>query len=425
MEKLSATDALVAIIGGGGREHALGLRLKLDKVQKLFFIPGNAGTGNIGQNVELNINDFDSIYEFVKTSGVNLIIVGPEAPLAEGIVDYFLARNVKIIGPTKRAAQLESSKYFARMLMRGTGIKQPGFTLCCDRKDAERAIYVFGLPAVLKVDGLAAGKGAFVCHQADEVEAALQAIYVDKKFGDTKILVENCVTGQEMSAFALCDIDNYRIIGTAQDYKRLRDNDEGPNTDGMGSIAPSPLATSEVMEKVERKIIKPILEAMKGINAPFTGFLYCGLMIRDGEPYVIEFNARLGDPGTQVILPLIKGDFFNLLWRAANNELNSAKFSFLDNYHTALVVKVAEGYPDNYRKGDVIKGLVGWADTIIHAGTKITDQGQVVTNGGRVVGTLGLGRSLDSALKYAYHWLDQIHFKGEFYRRDIGGKYLQ
>ncbi|MCX6798428.1 MAG: phosphoribosylamine--glycine ligase [Candidatus Falkowbacteria bacterium] len=359
------------------------------------------------------------MYEFVKNTQIDLIVVGPEAPLANGIVDYFLVRNIKIIGPTQAAARIESSKIFARELMAKAKIPQPEFVICANREATNVAIAKFGLPVVIKVDGLAEGKGAFVCHQSAEVETACQTIYEDKKFGQTKVLVEECLSGQEMSVFALCDVSDYKIIGTAQDYKRLLDNNKGPNTGGMGAISPSPLAKPEIMEKIKKKIIEPTLKAMNQADSPFAGFLYCGLMIKDNEPRVIEFNCRLGDPETQVILPLIKGDFFDLLWLAANHEIYQANFS-LSDYSTAFVFKVAKGYPGLYVKGNLIKVPSLPNNRIIHAGTKINEVGELVTNGGRVAGALGLSPNPSAAIKDAYVLLHQIHFENEFYRRDIG-----
>lgn len=249
----------------------------------------------------------------------------------------------------------------------------------------------------------------------------MKAIYQDKKFGDTEILIEECLVGTEISVFALCDNSDYVIIGTAQDYKRLLDDDKGPNTGGMGAIAPSPLSTPALMNKVEIKIIEPVLRAMKEIGTPFTGFLYCGLMIVNGEPYVIEFNARLGDPETQVILPLIRENFFDILWLSAHDELDRAQVSLL-NFSVALVVKVAKGYPDSYPKGELISGCID-SDLIIHAGTKPDKDGNVVTNGGRVLGVLGVDKYLAKAIKEAYDLIDGTSFPSEFYRRDIGKKY--
>jgi phosphoribosylamine--glycine ligase len=425
MKKLDASEARVLVIGSGGREHAIGMQMENDGVENLFFAPGNGGTAMLGTNVPISPNDFTGLNEFVKKEEIDLIIVGSEDPLAGGIVDFFRRRNVLIIGPTKDAAQLESNKAFARVRMEDADIPQPIYLISPDREQTEEMIGITGLPVVLKFSGLAAGKGAFVCHTESDIKEALKAIYEDKKFGEGPVLIEECLSGQEMSVFVLCNENSHVIIGTAQDYKRLRDGDKGPNTGGMGSISPSPLITRypDLMEKIETRIIVPILKEMKNNHLPFTGFLYCGLMITNGEPYVIEFNCRLGDPETQVVLPLIKSNFFKLLWRAANNEdLAAKKLKFYDHLAAAFIVKVAGGYPGDYRKGDIIEtpdSESTWCE-IIHAGTKLNDKEELVTNGGRVIGVLGLADSLFEAVEKVYEDLDQIHFADEFYRRDIG-----
>jgi phosphoribosylamine--glycine ligase len=422
MKQLNVNDANVLIIGGGGREHALGMQLEVDGVNNLFFAPGNGGTAEIGENIPLNLKNFDEIYEFVQKTKIDLIVVGPEDPLADGIVDYFRERNILIVGPTKAAAQIESSKIFARNLMAEAMIPQPNFIVCPDEDATRQAIFLFGSPVVLKVDGLAAGKGAFVCKSADDIEEAMNAIYKENKFGVGPILVEECLVGQEISVFALCDNLEYTVIGTAQDYKRLLDGDLGPNTGGMGSISPSPLILKKpkLLDEIKKAIITPVLEAMNKNETPFTGFLYCGLMIVDGYPQVIEFNCRLGDPETQVIMQLISGNFFYALWWAANNRLSPNLGQY--NLSAAFVVKVAKGYPGKYEKNKIITfvGNEPSSCDIIHAGTKIDEQGNLVTNGGRVIGALGMGPNLDKAVKSAYLGLDTIKFEDEFYRKDIG-----
>jgi phosphoribosylamine--glycine ligase len=424
MNDLTANKARVLIIGSGGREHAIGIQLEADGVDKVFFAPGNGGTVAIGDNVPLDPNDFQAIHEFVKKAKVNLIVVGPEDPLANGIVDFFRALKIPIIGPTQAAAQIESSKIFARNLMTQANVPQPEFIVCKNRDDAEQAIALFELPVVLKVSCLAAGKGAFVCKTSTDLEEALKAIYDDNKFGPGSILVEECLFGQEMSVFVLCNGPSHLIIGTAQDYKCLLDGDEGPNTGGMGSISPSPLVAiyPDLMEKVEERVIKPTLQAMRNNLTPFTGFLYAGLMIVDGDPFVIEFNCRLGDPETQVVLPLISNNFFDLLWGSVNNADLGNHILEPYNLAAAFVVKVAGGYPNKYRKGDTIEieADASFGCDIIHAGTKCDDSMELITNGGRVIGALALGQDLKEAVDIAYDGIDQIHFADEFCRRDIG-----
>ena len=428
MKELLARHAKVLIIGGGGREHAIGLRLVTDGISHLCFAPGNAGTASIGVNLDetLDPNNFEAICEFVTHCGISLVVIGPEAPLAAGLVDYLRDKNIPVIGPTQAAAKLESSKIFARELMAEKNIPQPSYAVCSNWDAAVAELrehtQMGGGSIVIKVDGLAAGKGVFVCHDHEDIYYAMEAVYEDKKFGDTKIIIEECLEGTEMSLFALCDQSGYVVLGTAQDYKRLLDGNHGPNTGGMGSIAPSPLETPELIAKVEDRIIKPILQAMNERGAPFTGFLYCGLMIKDGEPYVIEFNVRLGDPETQVILPLIENNFFDLLWLAAHDQVATAKIS-CSELCAACVIKVAQGYPEQYPKGEIISGHPE-SKRVIHAGTKLNAKGQAVTNGGRVLGVVGINYGLAGAIKNAYSLIRCAEFSNEFYRRDIGGEYL-
>jgi len=421
---MNASDANVLNVGGGAREHAIGLKLHKDGVKNLFFCPGNAGTESIGTNVNLDPNDFEALLKFVKESDIHLIVVGPEDPLSKGIVDFFQIHHIPIIGPTVKAAQLETSKVFARNLMARHNIPQPEFFGCRTPHAAQCSQNVLGLPVVLKADGLAAGKGALVCKTEEEWEGAMKTMFIDKKFGAAgdKVLVEKCLEGEELSVFALCDGPDYRILGTAQDHKRLLDNDQGPNTGGMGAYSPTPLATPELMAKVEKSIIGPILQAMVDLGCPYQGFLYVGLMLTADGPMVIEFNARLGDPEAQVILPLIKSSFFNLLYNAAQGQLaQNGLIEFYDAYVVA-VVKAAGGYPDKYEKGNVITGLddPDLQTRIIHAGTKKNETGQIVTNGGRVVDVLGFGATLKEGINDVYRLVDKVHFKDEYFRQDIG-----
>lgn len=299
MKKLSASEARVLVIGSGGREHAIGIELKANGVNKLFFVPGNGGTSNLGKNVDLKINDFPAIYDLAKKEKIDLIVVGPEDPLANGIVDFFRERSIAIVGPTKAAARIESSKIFARNLMLLADVPQPEFVACSDRDLAEKVIERFGFPVVLKVEGLAAGKGAFVCHIPKEAEEALKTIYEDNKFGAGSILVEECLYGQEMSVFVLCNESSHTIIGTAQDYKRLLDDDEGPNTGGMGSISPSPLVAKyrkPLLEKIENRIITPVLEAMEEKATLLPAFCTAASWFMRESHRSLNLTAVLGIP---------------------------------------------------------------------------------------------------------------------------------
>ena len=298
----------ILILGSGGREHAIAWSIYNDKrINKLFCAPGNAGTISISENIDLNIMNNDDIYLFVKQNNIDLIIVGPEQPLENGIVDFFEEKNIKIFGPSQYASQLETSKLFARNMMEKYDIPQPAFFECTSEEEILSVKGKLGLPLVLKADGLAAGKGVIICNNDNDLHNAIDDMINNRKFGkaSAKVSVEECLRGEELSVFAICDGENYKIINSAQDHKRAYDNDKGPNTGGMGAYSPTPLFTDNLRKKVEEKILKPILDAMKNESYPFKGFLYVGLMIDEEEPYVIEFNVRVGDPEAQVLLPLI------------------------------------------------------------------------------------------------------------------------
>lgn len=425
----------ILIIGSGGREHAIGWRLRQDGVKNLLFLPGNAGTKLIGTNIAgPNISDGPKILAIIKEQLIDLVIIGPEDPLAKNLAGFLRQNDVKVIGPSAEAARLETSKAFARKLMETVGVPQPAAWACLSRKSVEELKQTEGLPLVLKVDGLAAGKGAYVCRTEKEWEEACRDIFIDKKFGPAgeKVLVEECLQGEELSVFAICDDLDYQIIGTAQDHKRLCDGDTGPNTGGMGAYSPTPFSTPEMIEKIERTIIKPILSAMHDYGHPFTGFLYPQIMlVKEGEklePYVIEINVRLGDPETQVILPLLDGNFFDLLWKAATGDLKSAKVGFNPGY-AVTVVKSAAGYPGSYEKGKLITGLnesFGGGE-VFQAGTVSSEASsdQIYTNGGRVLAVTAAGQTLWRAIKKVYQLVDLVNFEGQHFRTDIGQRGLE
>ncbi len=423
-----AQNSSVLIIGSGGREHALGKKLNEDGVKKLYFMPGNAGTAKLGINLDTNIKDFSDIQRCIENLKIDLTIVGPEDPLAEGLVNYLQESGHKVIGPQQSAALLESSKIFARELMKKHGIPQPDYIICDTIEKAREAQKYYGFPVVVKADGLAAGKGVSVCQDETEFKTALTAMFVDKKFGKAgaEILIEQCLFGEEMSIFALCDDHSFKIIGTAQDHKRLKDNDEGPNTGGMGAYSPAVFENLELMKTIETRIISPTLQAMSGWGMPFTGFLYISVMLVDNFPYVIEFNVRLGDPETQVILPRLSNSLFDLLVLASKNQLSQANDIRFFPGSAACVVKVAEGYPEAYSKGHTIEiSENGFNDCsyIIHAGTKKSSD-IIVTNGGRVLNGVGLGPNLQLALDNAYSAIDSADFSESYFRKDIGQKGL-
>ena len=417
----------VLLLGSGGREHAIAWSIyKDDNIENLYCAPGNAGTFNIATNVSLNIMNNNEILSFVNEKNIDFIIVGPEQPLENGIVDFFNEKNIKIFGPTKYASQLETSKLFARNIMEEYNVPQPAFFECKNEEEVVSVKNKIGYPVVLKADGLAAGKGVIICKNDDELFSAIEIMINEKKFGDAarKISVEECIKGEELSIFAICDGESYQFINSAQDHKRIFNDDKGPNTGGMGAYCPTPLFTEDLKGKVEESILEPILYAMKQKGHPFKGFLYIGLMIVDDEPFVIEFNVRLGDPEAQVLLPLIQSSVFKMMKDAVNGNINENHIKLSDEY-AVTVVLAASGYPDKYNKNMVIEGLNLVKDNLVfHAGTSY-DNGKYYSNGGRVLNVVGKHPELSLAIKKAYNLLEKINFKDKYYRTDIGQKGLK
>lgn len=417
----------VLILGSGGREHALAWAFANDNtVEKVYCAPGNGGTSQVAENVTINLANLQEILRLAQEKQIDLTVVGPEIPLANGIVDLFRKEGLRIFGPDKYGAQLESSKLFARNLMAEKNIPQPSYYSCNKREEVESLKEILELPLVLKADGLAAGKGVIVCETDDEFEAALETIFEDGEFGDAaqRISLERCLVGEELSVFAVCDGKDYIILNTAQDHKRIFDDDKGLNTGGMGAYSPTPLSTPELIKRVGNEIIQPTLDSMQEKGKPYTGFLYVGLMIVNGDPYVIEFNVRMGDPETQVVLPLLKSSLFDLLWNATEGNLKKSKVE-ISSDTAVTVVLASEGYPGDYKKGMIIKGLDSVKDSLIfHAGTRQKDH-DILSNGGRVLNVVGFGKNLQSAIKDTYKIIDSIDFQGKYFRKDIGKRGLQ
>ncbi|MDP6571029.1 MAG: phosphoribosylamine--glycine ligase [Candidatus Marinimicrobia bacterium] len=417
----------VLILGSGGREHALAWSMVHDKaVEKVYCAPGNGGTESIAENIVVNLANHQEVIRLVQAKKIDLTIVGPENPLANGIVDAFNKENLRIFGPDSYCAQLESSKLFARDIMAEKRIKQPVYYSCNTISDVESLKEILELPLVIKADGLAAGKGVLICQKEKEFKEALKVIFEENAFGDasSRLSLERCIFGEELSVFAICDGFDYKIIGSAQDHKRAYDGDKGPNTGGMGAYAPTPLSTPELMDRVGKEIIDPTLEAMAEKGHPYRGFLYIGLMLVEGEPHVIEFNVRMGDPEAQVILPLLKSSLFQLIWDATEGKLKSAKVEFKDESAVTIVI-AAEGYPIKYKKGRRIRGLDKLEDNMVfHAGTKSKDH-DIVTSGGRVLNAVGFGSDLPSAIENAYQVVKKVKFRDQYYRKDIGKRGLQ
>ncbi|PIS27873.1 MAG: phosphoribosylamine--glycine ligase [Candidatus Marinimicrobia bacterium CG08_land_8_20_14_0_20_45_22] len=420
----------VLVIGGGGREHAIVWKLSQSPtVEKIFCAPGNSGTAHIAENIAIIESDIERLLKFARENRIDLTIVGPEAPLMAGIVDTFRDAGLAIFGPTKAAAQLEGSKAFAKEFMKRHNIPTASFQICQSRRETENVVAGKVFPYVIKVDGLAAGKGALVIQNKADLSAALAEIYTENKFGKAaeKVVIEDFLIGEELSVFAVTDGNRYVVLHSAQDHKRIFDGDLGPNTGGMGAYSPAPLGSKSVLEKIEEKVIRPVLDGMRTEGTPYTGVLYCGLMIDNGELSVVEFNARFGDPETQVVIPLIASDFAELLYGTATGKLDKTTFS-LSNRFAACVVLASKGYPGSYEKGKQIYGIDdSFADpdqTLFIAGAKF-DGTSWITTGGRVFGVTAISDSLESAIDLAYRRVAGIHFDGIQFRTDIGKKAFQ
>ncbi|MCB0396597.1 MAG: phosphoribosylamine--glycine ligase [Flavobacteriales bacterium] len=420
----------VLIIGSGGREHAIAWKLSQSpELNKLFIAPGNAGTASAGKNLPINVADFSKVKKAVLDHQISLVIVGPEESLVKGLADMFAAdedlMNVRFIGPGKAGAMLEGSKQFAKDFMQRHDIPTAAYqSFDPGELDAAMAFArTMRPPYVVKADGLAAGKGVLICGELQEVEQALQDILVDKKFGDAgnKVVIEAFLDGIELSVFVLTDGKNYRILPEAKDYKRIGEGDTGLNTGGMGAISPVPFADQAFMQKVEEQIVRPTLSGLKADGIPYCGFIFIGLMNVNGDPYVIEYNVRMGDPETEVVMPRIANDLLPVMIACAEGRLNEVTLQIKPET-AATVVVVSGGYPGTYPKGLEISGTNDSGDALIfHAGTKHDAAGsQTLTNGGRVLAVTGLGKDIPDALQISYDAIHKIRFDGMYYRKDIG-----
>lgn len=413
----------VLVIGSGGREHALAWKAAQSaSVEKVYCVPGNPGIAQIAECVPMDITDNDALVAFALENKIDLTIVGPEVPLANGVVDAFRAKGLAIFGPTQAAAQIEGSKSFAKDLMKKYGIPTAAFEVFTDAEAAKAYIVEQGAPIVIKADGLAAGKGVVVAMTLDEALEAVDMMMCDQAFGSAgcQVVVEEFLTGEEASILTFCDGTTIVPMISSQDHKRAYDNDEGPNTGGMGTYAPAPVVTADVLARVQKEILEPTVAAMKAEGMPYTGCLYAGLMITENGPKVIEFNARFGDPETQVVLPLLDSDMAEIMMACVNGNLADLDIQWKDGA-AVCVVMAAGGYPQGYRKGDVISGLDKAAElgaTVFHAGTAAKD-GNIVTNGGRVLGVTAIGTDIRKAVDNAYEAVKSIHFDDVHYRNDI------
>ncbi|MCD9119969.1 phosphoribosylamine--glycine ligase [Cupriavidus sp. UGS-1] len=414
----------VLVVGSGGREHALAWKLaQSPKVQVVYVAPGNGGTALDKRLQNVPVTDPAALAEFARQEGVHFTVVGPEAPLAAGIVDVFRAQGLRIFGPSRAAAQLESSKDFAKAFMHRHQIPTAAYQTFADAGEAHAYIDAQGAPIVIKADGLAAGKGVVVATTLEEAHAAVDMMLADNKLGDAgaRVVIEEFLEGEEASFIVMVDGANVLALATSQDHKRLLDGDAGPNTGGMGAYSPAPVVTPALHARVLREIIMPTVRGMEKDGIPYTGFLYAGLMIdSEGNPKTLEFNCRMGDPETQPIMARLKTDLFDVMEHAVNGRLDAVELDW--DRRTALgVVMAAHGYPDAPRKGDLITGIPAETDDSVtfHAGTTLAD-GKLLTAGGRVLCVVGLADTVKAAQRAAYAAAQQIHFDGMQYRSDIG-----
>jgi len=416
----------VLVVGGGGREHCLAWKIKQSlKVKKIYCAPGNGGTSSFAQNIDVPASDLESLLNFALKEKIDLTVIGPEAPLVEGIVDLFEEKGLKIFGPKKEAARLEASKVFAKRIMRKYAIPTADFCIFDDPYKAKKFAEKH-LPCVVKADGLAQGKGSIVCKSKKEAEEAVELIMIEKKFGEAgeKIVVEEFLEGEEASILAFVDGENYLLLVPSQDHKPVFDNDKGPNTGGMGAYAPAPLVNEKIIAKIKEKIFNPLLKALKKENIFFRGILYAGLMIKNEEPFVLEFNVRFGDPETQAILPKLKTDLVDLILGTIEGELEKIELDW-DERFCVCVVLASGGYPGKYEKGKKIEGLEKLSSLedilVFHAGTKKINN-DYITWGGRVLNVVGLDFDLKKAQKKVYEAIKNIYFEKMHYRRDIADK---
>ena len=418
----------ILILGSGGREHTFAWKIaQSEKVSKLFVAPGNAGTNKIATNVPIGVNDFEEIKTLVLKENIQLVVVGPEDPLVNGIHDYFLGdnelKNIAVIGPEKLAATLEGSKEFAKEFMMRHQIPTAQYKSFTSEtvKDGFKFLEQLNPPYVLKADGLAAGKGVVILNDLDDAKNELKSMLVDKKFGSASatVVIEEFLDGIELSVFVLTDGNSYKVLPTAKDYKRIGEGDTGLNTGGMGAISPVPFANKAFMDKIEQRIVKPTVEGLKKDNMPYKGFIFIGLIKVGDDPKVIEYNVRMGDPETEVVLPRIQNDMVDLLKAVADQKLADLELQ-LDERTATTVMTVSGGYPGSYEKGKEISGIESIEDSLVfHAGTTLKE-GKVVTNGGRVMAITSFGSDFKTALSKSYENVAKLSFEGMNYRKDLG-----
>ncbi len=413
----------VGVIGSGGREHAICSSIKNSKnISKIYCIPGNAGTNSFAENVNINLNDFKKIKDFILKNEIDLILIGPEKPLVDGMVDYLEKFNIKVFGPNKIASQLEGSKIFTKKLCEKYKIPTAKFGILKNPKEAKQYLDNCTFPIVVKADGLAAGKGVYICENMEQSIIAVNEIF-NGKFGETEeILIEEFLNGEEMSYFIISDGITIKSFGTAQDHKRVLEGDKGKNTGGMGAYSPSRLESKELIKKITDKIINPTINGLQNLNTNFVGFLYAGLMIVEDEPFLIEYNVRMGDPECQTILPKLKTDFLEIINACVNKNLNAINFEWKSE-KSICVVLCSKGYPDKYEDNVEIKNLdkiiLNKDEFIFHAGTKNVEL-KTVSNGGRVLNFVILEKEFKECRNKAIKLINQIDWPNGFFRKDIG-----
>ena len=418
----------ILILGSGGREHTLAWKLsQSSQLKQLYVAPGNAGTSKIATNLNFSVNDFEAIKQACLEKKIDMVVVGPEDPLVNGIHDFFLdtkeLNNIGVIGPQKAAAELEGSKEFAKKFMIRNGVPTAAYESFTAQELDKGYILLESLkpPFVLKADGLAAGKGVVILNTLEEAKAELKSMLVDAKFGKASntVVIEEFLDGIELSVFVLTDSKGYKVLPTAKDYKRIGEGDQGLNTGGMGAISPVPFADKAFMDKIHTQVVKPTIEGLKNDNLPYKGFIFIGLIKVEGEPKVIEYNVRLGDPETEVVIPRLKNDLVSLFKAVVKENLDAIDLE-IDERSAATVMLVSGGYPETYKKGKEMSGFNQIEDSLVfHAGTTLKDE-KVVTNGGRVMAITSFGTDFKTALKKSYANIEKIHFDKMNFRKDIG-----
>ena len=417
----------IGLIGSGGREHALCQKIFESKlVKKIVCFPGNAGTSSIAKNVDINVLDFNILLKHIKINDIDLVIVGPEEPLVNGLADFLKKNKIKVFGPSKFASKLEGSKIFMKKICKANNIPTAAFKICINKRQVFNFLKKNKLPMVVKADGIAAGKGVAVCKTKKQVTDFSNQIFNGKFKSSKKLIIEEFLNGEEVSYFVVVDKNHFKFFGTAQDHKRVKEGDKGNNTGGMGAYSPAPIITKDLEEKIIKKIVKPTLSDLKKRGKPYTGFLYVGLMIIKNEPFLIEFNVRMGDPECQVILPRLKTDIVKIFLSTINNSVKNLKIKW-DRKKSMTIVLCSKGYPESYKKNIIIKGLdklkLKRNNLIFHAGTKINDD-KIFSNGGRVLNFTALGGNFYQIRTSIIKKIKKLNWKYGFFRKDIGWRII-